>query len=67
MGINLRADVFMACMTDETTRPTTSEEPSHVHVQRPSRRRRGGPPTWPEYILTPVSVEDTAESDEAAA
>jgi len=53
-------------MTDETMHPAI-EEPTHVHVQRPSRRHRGLVATWPEYVLTPVRQPECAESDEAAA
>jgi hypothetical protein len=54
-------------MTDETTHPRPTEEPSHVHVPRPSRLRRGAPGTWPEYVWTPLSLDDPEPDDEAAA
>ena len=54
-------------MTDETTHPRPTEEPSHVHVPRPSRLRRGAAGTRPEYIWTPLTLDDPEPGDEAAA
>jgi hypothetical protein len=54
-------------MTDETTHPRPTEEPSHVHVPRPSRRRRNVAGTWPEYSWAPLSLDDPEPDDEAAA
>jgi hypothetical protein len=54
-------------MTDETTHPRPTEEPSHVHVPRPSRQRRSVTGTWPEYIWTPLTLDDADPDDEAAA
>src|SRR5215204_4275668 len=46
-------------MTDETTHPRANEEPSHVHVPRPSQRRHDVAGTRPEYSWTPLTLDDS--------